>query len=99
MSQNPHHILAEIIALAGSLPDEPAAYANLTGAKRRALRAELGKAVDRLNQLSERSPWDTLHPGRDWATGGNNTPNRRSVDKIRADIAEHFRKYPIKELS
>jgi hypothetical protein len=43
---------------------------------------------------NERSPWDTLHPGRAWAKSNENTPNKKSVAQIRADIAEHFKKYP-----
>ena len=45
---------------------------------------------------NERSPWDTIHPGRPWAKSDSNTPNRRSVAQIRADIAEHFKKFPPK---
>jgi hypothetical protein len=45
---------------------------------------------------NERSPWDTLHPGRPWAKSDTNTPNKRSVVQIRADIAEHFKKHPPK---
>jgi hypothetical protein len=46
---------------------------------------------------NERSPWDTLHPGRPWAKGDTNTPNKRTVAQIRADIAEHYKKYPPKK--
>lgn len=45
---------------------------------------------------NERSPWDTIRPGRPWAKSDSNTPNRRSVAQIRADIAEHFKKFPPK---
>lgn len=45
---------------------------------------------------NERSPWDTIHPGRPWAKSDSNTPNRRSVAQIRANIAEHFKKFPPK---
>ena len=45
---------------------------------------------------NERSPWDTLHPGRPWAKAGENTPNKRSIVKICSDIAEHYKKYPPK---
>jgi hypothetical protein len=41
---------------------------------------------------NERSPWDTIHPGRPWATSEQNTPNKRSVDDILKDIAAHFAK-------
>jgi hypothetical protein len=40
---------------------------------------------------NERSPWDTLHPGRPWATSEKNTPNRKSIGQIKADIAQHFK--------
>jgi len=43
---------------------------------------------------NERSPWDTLHPGRPWATSKENRPNKKSIAEIRADIAEHFKKHP-----
>ena len=47
-------------------------------------------------RANERSPWDTLHPGRSWAKSDKNTPNKRSISRIRADIAEHFKIYPPK---
>lgn len=37
-----------------------------------------------------RSPWDTLHPGRPWAT---NEP-QKSVEQIEEEIASHFREMP-----
>ncbi|GMU67566.1 MAG: hypothetical protein AMXMBFR36_38400 [Acidobacteriota bacterium] len=37
-----------------------------------------------------RSPWDTLHPARAWAT----TPPARSTKEIRADIAHHLTENP-----
>lgn len=56
-----------------------------------------GKHGDSASKRSnERSPWDTLHPGRAWATSDKNTPNKRSVQQIRADITAHFRTYPPK---
>jgi hypothetical protein len=45
---------------------------------------------------NERSPWDTLHPGRQWAKGGGNVPNKRSVERIRTDVIDHFKKHPPK---
>jgi len=48
-------------------------------------------------RANERSPWDTLHPGRPWAKSAQNTPNKKSVAVIRADIAEHFKKHPPKQ--
>jgi hypothetical protein len=37
-----------------------------------------------------RSPWDTLHPGRKWATKKGNTPNPKSTKEIELDIKRHF---------
>ena len=37
-----------------------------------------------------RSPWDTLHPGRDWAHRDPNMMDARSRERIVIDIAEHF---------
>ena len=37
-----------------------------------------------------RSPWDTLHPGRDWAWRDPNMRDARSRDKIVADLRRHF---------
>src|SRR5581483_4921049 len=48
-------------------------------------------------RANERSPWDTLHPGRPWAKSENNTPNKKSLEQIQADIAAHFKQYPPKE--
>jgi hypothetical protein len=45
-------------------------------------------------RLNERSPWDTIHPGRAWATSGENTPNKRSAQEIIGDIAAHYAKFP-----
>jgi hypothetical protein len=41
-----------------------------------------------------RSPWDTLHPGRSWATKAGNVPYILSVVEIKAKIAQHFQTYP-----
>lgn len=41
-----------------------------------------------------RSPWDTLHPGRDWAHRDRNMRDARPAERIIADIAEHLAKYP-----
>lgn len=43
---------------------------------------------------NERSPWDTLHPGRPWANDAGNTPNRLSISAILANIAKHFSNHP-----
>jgi hypothetical protein len=56
-----------------------------------------GKHGDSANTRSnERSPWDTLHPGRPWAKSDQNTPNKRTVSQIVANIADHYKKYPPK---
>ena len=41
-----------------------------------------------------RSPWDTLHSGRAWATREGNKPNPLSPDQIISRIAAHYGKYP-----
>jgi len=43
-----------------------------------------------------RSPWDSLHPGRPWATKPGNKPNPLTNDQIIEQIAEHYRQYPPK---
>lgn len=42
-------------------------------------------------RLNKRSPWDTLHPARHWAT----TENAKSPAQIEAELAEHFGKHPV----
>ncbi len=44
---------------------------------------------------NKRSPWDTIHPGRIWATEEGNTPNKKSVADICAAIAGHFKANPV----
>lgn len=39
-----------------------------------------------------RSPWDTLHPGRDWAHRDPKMKDARPKDRIVKDIEEHIRK-------
>jgi hypothetical protein len=41
-----------------------------------------------------RSPWDTLHPGRDWASRDKKMRDARTSERIVQDIAKHFEKYP-----
>lgn len=41
-----------------------------------------------------KSSWDMLHPGRKWAVGPENVSNKYSVDEIKAQIADHFVKFP-----
>jgi hypothetical protein len=45
-------------------------------------------------RTNTRSDWDTLHPGREWATRAGNVPNRRSPAQIQADIVKHLEDYP-----
>lgn len=41
-----------------------------------------------------RSPWDTLHPGRDWAHRDPNMKDARAPERIVEDIREHLAKFP-----
>jgi len=41
-----------------------------------------------------RSPWDTLHPGRQWAWAAGNVNNPKSPKEILREIALHFEKNP-----
>ncbi|MGH9767997.1 MAG: Eco29kI family restriction endonuclease, partial [Blastocatellia bacterium] len=41
-----------------------------------------------------RSPWDTLHPGRKWATKEGNRPYHLSIKQIKEQIAGHFLQRP-----
>lgn len=41
-----------------------------------------------------RSPWDTLHPGREWAHRDPNMKDARSPQQIVKDIAAHLAKFP-----
>lgn len=45
-------------------------------------------------RANTRSEWDTLHPGRAWATGGANVPNPKTPEQIIASIAEHYAAFP-----
>ena len=60
-----------------------------------------GKHGDKASTRSnKRSAWDTLHPGRAWATEDGNIANKRSADEIIQRISEHFEKYPpVKRIS
>ena len=54
-----------------------------------------GKHGDKHTTRSNaRSPWDTLHPRRGWATIEGNAPNVLSADAIITRIGEHFAKHP-----
>ena len=48
-------------------------------------------------RANSRSPWDTLHPGRDWAHRDANMKDARLERKILADIEEHLLRYPAME--
>ena len=53
----------------------------------------LGKHGDAATtRANNKSPWDTIHPGRTWAEGN---PEAKSVDDILADVARHFAATPI----
>lgn len=41
-----------------------------------------------------RSPWDTLHPGRDWAHRDPKMKDARLAGRIKEDIRTHLTKYP-----
>jgi hypothetical protein len=45
-------------------------------------------------RANTRSPWDTLHPGRPWATREGNLPNPLSAEHIMERILEHYRQNP-----
>lgn len=49
---------------------------------------------DPITRSNARSPWDTLHPGRRWATKEGNRPYHLSGEEIKKQIAEHFRRHP-----
>jgi hypothetical protein len=45
-------------------------------------------------RLNLRSPWDTLHPGRDWAHRDPKMKDARPAERIIEDIAQHLAKHP-----
>jgi len=49
---------------------------------------------DPATRANQRSPWDTMHPGREWAHRDPNMKDARSQAKIAEDIAAHLAKYP-----
>lgn len=49
---------------------------------------------DPTTRANTRSPWDTLHPGRKWATKEGNLPYKLSPTQIKKLILEHYRKHP-----
>lgn len=41
-------------------------------------------------RTNTRSPWDTLHPGRPWATSKNNVPHPKSATEIKEEVLVHL---------
>lgn len=39
---------------------------------------------------NRRSEWDTIHPGRRWASGSDNPPNAKTADQIILEILSHL---------
>lgn len=55
----------------------------------------LGKhGDDPATRANLRSPWDTMHPGRDWAWRDPNMKDARPPERITQDVAKHLEKYP-----
>ncbi|MBX3389216.1 MAG: Eco29kI family restriction endonuclease [Phycisphaeraceae bacterium] len=54
-----------------------------------------GDAAD--TRKNTRSEWDTLHPGRKWATDKANKPNPKSPDEIIAEILAYYHEHPPRE--
>lgn len=48
---------------------------------------------DPATRANLRSPWDTLHPGRDWAHRDPNMNDARPAERIIEDIKQHLAKY------
>jgi hypothetical protein len=49
---------------------------------------------DPATRANLRSPWDTLHPGRDWAHRDPKMKDARPTERIVTDIAEHLNNHP-----
>ncbi len=49
---------------------------------------------DPKTRSNNRSPWDTLHPGRDWAHRDPDMKDARASKRIVEDIHHHLAKYP-----
>jgi hypothetical protein len=49
---------------------------------------------DPATRANLRSPWDTLHPGRDWAHRDPNMKDARPAERIIEEIGLHLAKYP-----
>lgn len=55
----------------------------------------LGKHGDSTDTRANlRSPWDTLHPGREWAHRDQGIANARELHRIEDDLRRHFAQYP-----
>lgn len=53
----------------------------------------LGKHGDSATtRANKRSPWDTMHPGREWAAAS--TEDAKSIAQIDAELAQHFSDHP-----
>ncbi|MBL9084786.1 MAG: Eco29kI family restriction endonuclease [Planctomycetales bacterium] len=48
---------------------------------------------DPSTRSNTRSPWDTLHPGRPWATKAGNKPQTQTIDQLLEQVSEHFSRY------
>ncbi len=56
----------------------------------------LGKhGDDPRTRANKRSPWDTLHPGRDWAGRDPNMVDAKPRDQIEAELKAHFDTVPV----
>jgi hypothetical protein len=42
---------------------------------------------------NKRSPWDTMHPGRDWAHRDSSIPDAKSSGEIIEELVAHFKKH------
>ncbi len=49
---------------------------------------------DSATRANLRSPWDTLHPGRDWAHRDPAIKDARAEGRITEEITQHLKKYP-----
>lgn len=55
----------------------------------------LGKhGDDAETRANRRSPWDTVHPGREWAANSRST-DAKSIEKIREELDSHFATHPV----
>ena len=55
----------------------------------------LGKHGDAAETRSnKRSPWDTVHPGREWAADPR-LPDAKTLKQIRGELDTHFASHPV----